>query len=115
LKRSDAARADREIGPIVAGLRKCSPPPALDESALTPEQRSNLRSKRLFVDRIHEVLGDDETIRTLAKFFGVARSTFFERLCERRLDLAPEDAWFKKLDDYADFQRLYAQFVTEVA
>jgi hypothetical protein len=107
------APVDREIDAIVRAKRlrpsdaACS---VLDESALTEEQRSNLRSKRLFVDRIHAVLGDDESIRDLALFFKVKKSTLHERMREPRTDLRPLDDWFEKLDRYAEFEKLNAEF-----
>lgn len=110
--RDTAARYVEAIVHELRGPRKCAGPrpPELDESALTPEQRSNLQAKRRFVDRIHEVLGDEESIRDLALFFGVKRTKLHERMREKRTDLAPLDEWFKKLDDYADFKRLLREF-----
>lgn len=105
------ATADREVETIVRCPRKCSAtPPAIDESALTPEQLSNLRAKRRFVDRIHEVLGDDDSVRDLALYFGVKKSHLHERMREKRTDLAPLPEWFEKLDRHEEFNKLYAEF-----
>lgn len=110
MKPTDALRADRQLAPI---LRKCAarPSPGVDESALTDEQRSNLRSKRRFADRIHDVLGDDDSVRDLALYFGVPKSTLYERMREARTDLAPLDEWFAKLDRQEEFDRLAAEFL----
>lgn len=113
MKRSlvELRSADREVSAILHGPRKCSaPPPPIDESTLTAEQRSNLRAKRRFVDRIHEVLGDDESVRDLALYFGVKKSKLHERMREKRTDLAPLDEWFAKLDRQEEFDRLLAEF-----
>ena len=112
MKRIDALRADREIAPIVRGApRKCSPPTAFDESALTATERSNLRSKEAFEDRIVFAGLGDQSVRDLALFFGVKRSKLYERMCRRRTDLAPLPEWFQKLDDYIEFHRLFALLV----
>lgn len=112
MNRRDAIRADREIAPIVrGGPRKCSPPPAIDDSALTDLERSNLRSKEAFEDRIVVADLGDQSVRDLALFFGVRRSKLYERMCRRRPDLAPLPEWFQKLDDYIEFNRLHAIFV----
>lgn len=109
------AMADRVVAETVAelrvGPRKCSAhPPRIVESALTNEQRCNLQAKRRFVDRIAEVLGTEESIRDLALFFGVKKSTLHERMREQRVDLAPLDEWFLKLDRYEEFEKLTAEF-----
>lgn len=101
---------DEEVRAI--GPRKCSAtPPVSDESALTEAERSNLRSKEAFEDRIVVAGLGDHSVRDLALFFGVKRSKLYERMTRRRTDLAPLPEWFQKLDDYIEFNRLYALFV----
>jgi hypothetical protein len=78
---------------------------------LTPEQAANVAAKDLFAARIIEALGADESVRDLALFFGVKRSTLHERMRAARTDLAPLPEWFEKLENYAQFERLAAEFL----
>ncbi len=88
------------IGP---GLAKC---PALSE-----EEHSNLCAKRRFADRLRELGLNEMSVRDLAAdVIGVAKSTLFERLSERRRDLAPLDEWFEKLDRYEALVKLSREF-----
>lgn len=109
------ALVDRVVSETVAEVRAKRLPmrsvPPVREEAFSPEELCNVRAKRLFVDRIVAVLGTDESVRSLAEFFGVKKSTLHERMREARRDLAPLPEWFQKLDDYAEFQRLHSIFV----
>lgn len=116
MKPLDIARADRALTDIVGpGLRKVSAPPAADAglSTLTELERSNLRSKEAFDVAIESAGLGEETIRGLAMFFGVKKSTLHERMSRRRPDLAPLPEWFAKLADYAEFNRLAAVFLRQ--
>jgi len=111
------AHADRALLEIVrpSGLRKCTS--HADEPAtskeLTSEQSANVAAKELFAKRCLEALGEEMSVRDLALFFGVKKSTLHERMSRRRTDLAPLPAWFQKLRDYAEFQRLSALFLRQ--
>jgi hypothetical protein len=81
------------------------------EASLTPEQAVNVAAKESFAVRVAQVLGAGESVRGLALFFGVARSTLHERMSPRRPDLAPLPEWFAKLDNYEQFETLAAEFL----
>jgi hypothetical protein len=83
----------------------------LDSEHLTVEQRENVWKKRLFLERLQIVLSDEESVRSLALFFGVKRSTLHERMRAKRTDLAPLDSWFEKLDRYEAFEEACDEFM----
>lgn len=103
--------ADREmraaVGVVPMGLRRAVP----RQASLTAEQEANRAAKVRFVERICKVLGDDESVRDLASFFGVKKSTLHERMRLARTDLAPLPEWFEKLDRYEEFTRLSDEFL----
>ena len=119
VKRDDALRTDRELPGLVRprylsqSTSRAEPEPAARNLLLlTPEQRANVEAKKRFAKRCLDVLGpDDSSVRELALFFGVKRSKLHERMRLKRTDLAPLPEWFKKLDDYAEFERLAAEFL----
>lgn len=103
--------ADRVVSETVAelrpGIRKIS------HSALTPEEQSNLRAKDDFDTAIEAAGLGNDSVRLLATFFGVKKSTLHERMSRRRTDLAPLPEWFTRLREYAEFRRLSAQFARQ--
>jgi hypothetical protein len=106
--------AERIVADLAGpGLRKARTPVVDDTSALSEMERSNLRSKEAFVVALEGAGLGEDSIRTLAAFFGVKRSTLFERMSRRRTDLAPLPEWFAKLADYAEFNRLCAVFLKQ--
>ena len=114
--RSATDYADRILSdierPRPLALRKCTPRAVVSSrKELTAEQRANVDAKERFAVRVAHVLGSDESIRDLATFFGVKRTTLHERMRLARTDLAPLQEWFAKLDDYAEFQRLADEFL----
>ena len=115
MKRSDAARADRELAPILIGPRKCAPVPSPAVPALTPEEQSNLRAKDAFVDAVARAGLAEHSVRDLALWFGVKRSKLFERMSTRRKDLAPLPEWFEKLERHATWNALNAEFAKRSA
>lgn len=106
--------AEREVDgivrPLMVGPRKCQSSPPAHAAPLSEFERSNSRSKSEFEARIVAAGLGEDTVRQLAAFFDTKRSTLFERMSPRRKDLAPLPAWFKKLDDYIEFNRLLAVF-----
>lgn len=109
--------ASRVVAETVAelrpGLRKTSPPiasPASSPSALTDVEKCNIRSKEAFELAIESAGLGADSIRELAFFFGVKKSTLHERMRRRRADLAPLPEWFTKLAEFAEFNRLNAIF-----
>ena len=104
-------RADTVLTELVRpGLRRAVARGPLSTRRATPEQAANLDAKERFAARCREVLGDDQSVRDLALFFGVKRTHLHERMRMKRTDVAPLAEWFQKLDDYAEFTRLYALF-----
>jgi len=95
------------VPPTRPGLRSC---PAPAQSALSPQEQSNLRAKSEFRSRVLVVLGR-MSIREQAKFFDVPHSTYNERISDRRTDLAPLAAWSERVENYAEFLRLSAEFL----
>lgn len=114
------AAADRVVAETVAelrpGLRKTSPslvPTASSLSALTDVEKCNIRSKEAFDVAIEGAGMGEDSVRALALFFGVKKSTLHERMSRRRTDLAPLPEWFQKLADFAEFNRLAAVFLRQ--
>lgn len=109
------AIADRVVSETVAELRPglhkvSSARPSFDESALSSEEKCNIRSKELFEDAIARAGLADHSVRDLALWFGVKRSKLYERMSRRRKDLAPLPEWFARLDSFIEFNRLNAIF-----
>lgn len=95
------------VAELRPGIRKVS------HAALTADEQSNLRAKDDFDQAIEAAGLGNDSVRLLAKFFGVKKSTLHERMSRRRTDLAPLPSWFAKLRDYAEFRRLSAQFARQ--
>ena len=112
-----SAAADREVEALVPELRpkrlRMAAPPVALSSALSPEELCNVRAKEAFDVAIESAGLGEETVRKLATFFGVKKSTLHERMSRRRTDLAPLPEWFTKLADYAEFNRLCAVFLRQ--
>ena len=93
------------------GLRSCAvAPQESHDPPLSVLEQCNVQAKAAFRSRVREVLGK-MSIREQAKFFDVPHSTYNERISDRRTDLAPLAAWSERVENYADFLRLSAEFL----
>ncbi len=102
-------RSEAVLVELVPELRAKPLPRVAIVTTSVASEESNLRAKSDFRALVLRVLGS-RSIREQALFFGVPHSTYFERIRDKRTDLAPLSEWTEKLERHAQWQRLNAEF-----